>query len=131
MKLFLICFSLLLSGLVSQAQTQTASLNIILTDLQSVKYGNVSAEHVTPDKRDNDHSASLQILNSSTSQIKQIDSKNSEYERLYKEFYSEESTHPLMDNSNSYKLTASRLPSSKVLPDQPKTNLVIYQIDPR
>ncbi len=128
MKLILICFSMLLFGFVSQAQSHTAFLNITLTDLQSVSLMNPANK--TSETRDDSQRGPLQILRSSSSQVKQIDSKTLEYEKLYREFYSYEAAKSTSSgNANIYKLAATR--PTKLLPNQNTSYLVVYQVDPR
>lgn len=129
MKFILICFSMLLFGFVSQAQSRTAFLNITLTDLQSVSLMNPALNKIS-ETRDGSQKGPLQILRSSSSQVKQIDSKTLEYEKLYKEFYSDEAAKSTSSGTeNIYKLAATR--PNKLLPNQNTSYLVIYQVDPR
>lgn len=122
MRSFVLCISILLVGFVSQAQTNVASLNITLTDVQSVTFSNSSLNEGDPVKKDVSQSGALKMLSNSTSQIKKIDSTNLEYERLNKEFYSGKANKGFAMNSTS---------SAKKPRNSNSSNLIIYQIDPR
>ena len=122
MRLFVLCISLLFISFVSQAQTTTASLNITLTDVQSVTFGSAAFNELNPDKKEVSQVVALKILSNSTSQIRKISSTNSEYEKLYKEFYAGKANNTLAVNSTS---STTKPRGSK------SSNLVIYQIDPR
>jgi parvulin-like peptidyl-prolyl isomerase len=120
----------LFAGFAAQAQSTTASLNITLTDVQSVTFGIAALDGSALASHERPKDSNLQVLSRSTSQIKQINSQNSEYEKLYKEFYSglrsiistfAESDVQQIAGSNAI----SKPPGSKI------SNLVIYQIDPR
>jgi hypothetical protein len=118
-----------LFSLVSQAQSKTAFLTITLTDLQSVLLSPTSDK--LPDTGAKNQEGLLQILRPTSSQVKQINSKTLEYEKLYNEFYSGEAAKSSSSgDANVYKLAANQSLSSKVLPNQNTSYLVIYQIDP-
>ena len=132
MRSILLCITLLFFGLVSEGQTNVASLNITLTDVQSVTFSNAALNEVAPDGKQLSRNAGLNVLTGSTSQIKKISSKNSEYERLYKEFYTEKAHIGQSSSSkNNYSLAVNSASSTKKPKSQNTTNLVIYQIDPR
>jgi hypothetical protein len=122
MRPFVLCISLLFISFVSQAQTTIASLNITLTDVQSVTFGSAALNELDPDKKEASQVVALKVLSNSTSQIRRISSTNSEYEKLYKEFYAGKANNTLAVNSTS---STERPRGSK------SSNLVIYQIDPR
>ena len=132
MRSILLCITLLLYGLVSEAQTNVASLNITLTDVQSVTFTNASLKEVAPVNSQESQNSTLNVLNSSTSQIKKITSKNSEYERLYKEFYNDKALSSLSSpNGDIYNVAVNNTTSAIRPKGQNVPNLVIYQIDPR
>lgn len=132
MKSILLCITFLLFGLVSRAQTNIASLNITLTDVQSVTFSNAVLNEVAPEGKQLSQSAGLNILSSSTSQIRKISSKNSEYEKLFKEFQSNKAlTGVSNSNTNFYDPALNTVSYAKRPKNQNTSNLVIYQIDPR
>lgn len=132
MRSILLCITLLLFGLISEAQTNVASLNITLTDVQSVTFSNASLKENAPANSQNSQNSTLNVLNSSTSQIKKISSKNYEYERLYKEFYNNKALSGLSSPNGDIYNVAVNSPSSARRPKGQKVpNLVIYQVDPR
>lgn len=132
MKSTLLCITFLLFGLVSSAQTNIASLNITLTDVQSVTFSNAVLNEVAPEGKQLSQSSGLNILSSSNSQIKKISSKNSEYEKLYKEFQSDKALTGVSNfNTNIYDAAVNTISYAKRPKNQNTSNLVIYQIDPR
>ena len=122
MRSVVLCISLLFISFVSQAQTTIASLNITLTDVQSVTFGSAALDEPDPDKKEVSQVVALKVLSNSTSQIRKFNSTNSEYEKLYKEFYAGKANNTLAVNSTS---STTKPRGSK------SSNLVIYQIDPR
>lgn len=121
MKSILLCISMLLIGIAARAQSNTASLNITLTDVQSVTFSSTALIDITPDSKEISQNGAHKVLSRSTSQIKKISSANSEYERLFKEFYAGRVTNGLAVNTSSTKRSKTSNTS----------NLVIFQIDPR
>ncbi|WP_411272883.1 hypothetical protein [Daejeonella sp.] len=130
MRSILLCITLLLFGLLSKAQTNMPSLNITLTDVQSVTFNNSSSNQAAVANSQIIQNAGLNVFSSSTSQIKKISSENSEYERLYKEFYAEKSNIGQSFSTDIYSV-ALNSPSGKIRKSAKTPNLVIYQIDPR
>ncbi|MES3018365.1 MAG: hypothetical protein V4721_11320 [Bacteroidota bacterium] len=130
MKAIILCVLTLFIGLVSQAQSTTASLNITLTDVQSVTFSSVALAEASSPNQDASKNGSLQLLSHSTSQIKKISSQNSEYERLYKEFYSTTTASQFSDK-NVYAAATNSSSPPKSAKNKNTSNLVIYQIDPR
>jgi len=130
MKTIILCILTLFIGLVSRAQSNTASLNVILTDIQSVTFSSATLIEASRANQPA-QTGTLQVLSRSTSQIKKINSNTAEYTRLYKEFYSG-SAGKFASSSNAiaYRADADRSNPRK---SGSKTNssLVIYQIDPR
>lgn len=122
MKSLALCISILLIGFVSKAQTSMASLNITLTDVQSVTFSNASLDETDPLKKVISQSGALRVLSNSTSQIKIINSTNLEYETRNKEFYAGKANKGLAINTTS---------SAKRPRNSNSSNLIIYQIDPR
>lgn len=130
MRTVLLSITLLLFALVSQAQTTTASLNITLTDVQSVTFSSALRVEVAGTKLESKNEE-LHVLNSSTSQIKKISSGNSEYENLYNEFYSDKvSGYPSSSTKNQSIALNNSSPGS-YLKSGNISKLVIYQVDPR
>ncbi len=128
MRAVILCIFALFIGSVSKAQSTTVSLNITLTDVQSVTFGTVVLDELTPEGSKN---GTLQVLSHSTSQIRKINSKDSEYERLYKQFYSGKTA---FTSASSDKDIYGMAVNSTLPPKSPENynkNLVIYQIDPR
>ncbi len=130
MKAIILCILTLFIGLVSQAQSTTASLNITLTDVQSVTFSSVALAEVSSPNQDASKNGSLQLLSHSTSQIKKISSQNSEYKKLYKEFYST-TTASQFSGKNVYAAATNSSSPPKSAKNKNTSNLVIYQIDPR
>lgn len=130
MRAIILCIFALFLVTASKAQSATASLNITLTDVQSVTFSSIISDEIATSDKYNSQTGNLQILSQSTSQIKKIGSKTSEHERLYKEFYSDKNA-VVTSLSRTNTLTAgvsNSLPKSKI---SNPANLVIYQIDPR
>jgi len=116
---------------VAKAQSSTASLNITLTDVQSVTFNNLALNEVVSENQGNPQSGPLQMLSQSTSQVKKIASNHSEYQRLYKEFYSDKTAVGSRSlEKGSYRIVATNTPNSRAK-NMDASNLVIYQIDPR
>ncbi len=132
MRSFLLCVTFLLFGLVSRAQSNMASLNIILTDVQSVTFSNTALNEVSAEGVQISRNEGLNVFSRSTSQVKQISSKNSDYDKLYKEFYIEKARiDQRSSNTNNYSVAINNAISNKLSRNQNTANLVIYQIDPR
>ncbi len=130
MRAIILCIFALFLVTASKAQSATASLNITLTDVQSVTFSSIISDEIATSDKYNSQTGNLQILSQSTSQIKKIGSKTSEHERLYKEFYSDKNA-VVTSLSRTNTLSAgvsNSLPKSKI---SNPANLVIYQIDPR
>ncbi len=124
MKILILCVLTLFIGTTAQAQSNTASLNIILTDVQSVKFGDVSAQDLAPGSRQSSSNNTLQMLSRSTSQVKRIHSKSAEYEKLYRELSSK------LGSEATY---ASLIPAAKGSSKGKGTmpSHIVYQVDPR
>jgi len=131
MRTIIFCILALFISIVSKAQSNTASLGITLTDIQSVKFSNVPLNEIAPVTKKASQNGTLQLLSHSTSQIKKISSNASEYARLYKEFYSDAGDNvSSSNNQNVYSAVVNRA-NPKITGQANNFNLVIYQIDPR
>ncbi len=131
MKTIILCILKLSIGLVVKAQSNTASLNITLTDVQSIKFDSPSLDESAAVKENITKNENLQVLNRSTAQIRKISSETSEYARLYKEIYSGSAvSNSSSSNGNVYTMAVNRT-DRKTSALQKKSNLVIYQVDPR
>lgn len=130
MRTVLLSITLLLFALVSQAQTTTASLNITLTDVQSVTFSSALRVEVAGTKLESKNEE-LHVLNSSTSQIKKISSGNSEYENLYNEFYSDKVSGYPSSSTKNQSIALNNSSSGRNLKSGNISKLVIYQVDPR
>ena len=132
MRAILLCITLLLFGLDSEAQTTIASLNITLTDVQSVTFSSAAFKEVASGSKQEPIIAEIKVLSSSTSQIKKISPANSEYERLYNIFYDEKASSANSSSSGKiYNLALNNSTSAREPENRKISNLVIYQIDPR
>jgi hypothetical protein len=123
MKILILCVLALFVGIAAQAQSTTANLNIILTDVQSVKFGSVSQQDLAPELQQRSSANTLLVLSHSTSQVKRIDSKSAEYEKLYKELSSK------LGSAAAYAGMSQAVKGSK----QKGTTFshIVYQVDPR
>ncbi len=126
MKIIILCILALSIGIVAKAQSATANLNITLTDVQSVKFGEVSQEEAAPAAQENAPNSDLKVLSRSTSQVKKIHSKTEEYEKLYKELSSKLGSAAIY-TAAAVAPVAKR--SSQGSP--PVLSHIIYQVDPR
>lgn len=131
MKAIILCIFALFLVNVTKAQSTTASLNITLTDIQSVTFNTLASSDIVPANQGKSQNGTLQVLSHSTSQIKKISSKNSEYDKLYKEFYSGAAAAASgSSQKGSYRVAVNNTPSSRTKTLN-TSNLIIYQIDPR
>lgn len=131
MKTIILCILALFIGIISKAQSNTSSLGITLTDVQSVTFSSLPFNEVAPVTQRISQNGTLQVLSQSTSQVKKINSNTSEYARLYKEFYSDAAGNVLSSNNpNVYSAVVHRA-NPKIKGQANNFNLVIYQIDPR
>lgn len=130
MRTVLLSITLLLFALVSQAQTTTASLNITLTDVQSVTFSSALRVEVAGTKLESKNEE-LHVLSSSTSQIKKISSGNSEYENLYNEFYSDKVSGYPSSSTKNQSIALNNSSPGRNLKSRNISKLVIYQVDPR
>ena len=131
MKTIIVCILTLSIGIVAKAQSTTASLNITITDVQSVKFDGSSLGEAVPVNEEIAKNGTLQVLSRSTSQIRKINSKTSEYARLYKEIYSDTAVNASSSANPNVNRVAMNRTNPKGLGPQNNSNLVIYQVDPR
>lgn len=126
MKILTLCILALSVGISAQAQSTTASLNITFTDVQSVKFDEVSSQQdLAPAVHDGSKNTPLQMLSRSTSQVKRIDSKSAEYEKLYKELSVTLGSAAIYANAPVPAVKRS-LRGKEASPSH-----IIYQVDPR
>lgn len=123
MKILILCVLALFVGIAAQAQSTTANLNIILTDVQSVKFGSVSQQDLAPELQQRSSANTLQVLSHSTSQVKRIHSKSAEYEKLYKELSSK------LGSAAAYAGVSQAAKGSKQ--KGATFSHIVYQVDPR
>lgn len=125
MKLIILCILALCVGIAAQAQSTTASLNITLTDVQSVKFGEVSQQDLAPAVHDGSGNGLFQMLSSATSQVKRIHSESAEYEKLYKELSA------TLGSAATYASAPVSSGTRSLKEKQASPSHIIYQVNPR
>lgn len=113
-------------GTAASAQTSTASLNIMLSDVQSVKLSDKTIAETISGKAEITDNSPLQILSRATAQVKKMFVKTADYERLAKEFRKNFSKY-----SQSTLLADNRSNGSSFQPNDNETLHLVYQVDPR